>query len=212
MKKTEKRLPKIFLMVVVIVLSTSQTNLFAQEGKFGVKGGLNLSSLYIDEVDDENPRVGFHAGLYSQMPLGEFLALQPELLFTTKGAKGEYNISFFNGENEFNLHYIELPLLLVFDIADVFELHGGAYGAYLAGANISTDGDFGSAREELDRDNFSSFDYGFAFGFGLNLNESLQVGARYSAGLREIADSDVADVLLGDSKNANAQIFIAIGL
>ncbi len=211
MKKTQSVLLKFFLILSVI-LSAFQAELKAQESKVGIKGGVNFSSLYIDEVDDENPRIGFHAGLFSQISLGEFLAIQPEILFTTKGAKGEYDVLFFSGESKFNLNYLEVPVLLVFDVANVFEVHGGAYGAYLTGANISTDGSFGSGSEELDSDNFSKFDYGIAFGFGLNLNESLQVGARYNAGLKNIADSNAADTFLGDSKNANAQIFVAIGL
>ena len=50
--------------------------------RFGVKGGVNLSNLYIDEVTDEKAKVGLHAGLWMKAPIGEFFAIQPELLWS----------------------------------------------------------------------------------------------------------------------------------
>lgn len=81
---------------------------------------------------------------------------------------------------------------------------------YLLGASSSTEGDFGLGFEELDRDNFQNFDFGFATGVGVNLG-NLQVGLRYNLGLAEIADSAGARDLVGDSKNVVGQIYGAIG-
>ena len=40
----------------------------------------------------------------------------------------------------------------------------------------------------------------------------IQIGARYEHGLMTIADSDGAKLLLGDAKNACAQLYIAVGM
>src|SRR6267142_4206621 len=47
----------------------STTFLIAQNRgpKAGIKGGLNASSLYINNVTNENARLGFHGGLYGQL-------------------------------------------------------------------------------------------------------------------------------------------------
>ena len=39
-----------------------------------------------------------------------------------------------------------------------------------------------------------------------------QVGARYNYGLAKIADSDAAELVLGDSKNSVAQLYISLNL
>jgi hypothetical protein len=42
--------------IMVTLLATSSDNdLFAQ-ARAGIKGGLNVSNLYIDDIDDENAR------------------------------------------------------------------------------------------------------------------------------------------------------------
>jgi hypothetical protein len=40
----------------------------------------------------------------------------------------------------------------------------------------------------------------------------MQVGARYNYGLLKIADDDLSESFIGDSKNSNAQVYIALNL
>lgn len=174
----------------------------------GIKGGLNVSNLYVDEVDDENARFGFNAGFYAQIFSSEVFAIQPELLFSTKGTKTMYNnVIQGNGSTKFNLNYIELPVLAVFKLGDAAEIHFGPYWGYLLGANISRNGDTNTF-QELDRDSFRSWDFGLAGGLGFNFGAA-QIGARYTYGLREIADSSSARSQLGNAKNSCAQLYIA---
>ena len=175
----------------------------------GVKGGLNVSNLYIDDVSDENARFGFNLGVYGQILSSDAFAIQPELLFSTKGSKIEYGGSLFDQTVKYNLSYLDLPVLAVFKLGESAEIHVGPYVGYLLGANISHDGDLGSGVDDIDKDNLKSFDYGLAGGFGLNFG-NLQVGARYNYGLAELADSDAADLLIGDAKNSVAQIYLAL--
>jgi len=174
----------------------------------GIKGGLNVSNLYVDEVDDENSRFGFNVGFYAQLFSSEFFAIQPELLYSTKGTKTEYdNIVMGQGSTKFNLNYLEVPVLAVFKLGPAAELHFGPYWGYLLGVNVDRDGDTDTF-EELDRDAFRSWDFGLAGGIGINFGAT-QIGARYTYGLREIADSSAAEAQLGDAKNSCAQLYIA---
>jgi hypothetical protein len=150
-------------------------------------------------------------GVYGQLFSSEAFALQPELLFTTKGSKNVYDNSFFDQEVKFNLNYLELPVLAVFKLGKSAEIHAGPYIAYLLNANIKTEGDFGSGTDELDKDDFRAFDYGLSGGFGLNFG-ALQIGARYNYGLAEIQDSNDGEAMLGNAKNSVAQIYLAFNL
>ena len=196
--------------IVVSFASCVSSEVFAQM-RAGVKGGLNVSNLYVDDVDDENARYGFNLGFYGQVLSSETFAIQPELLFSTKGSKIEYGGGLFDQTVKYNLSYLDLPVLAVFKLGDAAEIHVGPYVSYLLDANISHDGDLGSGVDDIDREHLKSFDYGLSGGFGLNFG-ALQVGARYNYGLVKLADSDGAELLIGDAKNSVAQIYLALNL
>jgi hypothetical protein len=185
-------------------------DLFGQM-RAGIKGGLNVSNLYVDDVSDENARFGVNLGVYGQILSSETFALQPELLFSTKGSKVEYGGNFFDQTVKYNLSYLDLPVLAVFKLGESAEIHVGPYVGYLLGANISHEGDLGNGTDDIDRDNLKPFDYGLSGGFGLNFG-SLQVGARYNYGLAKLADSDAAELLIGDAKNSVGQIYLAFNV
>ena len=174
--------------------------------RYGIKGGLNASTLYIDNVDNRKERIGFHAGVFAQAPITSFLAIQPELLYTTKGASADYNVALFRGTNTFQLNYAELPILLTFKLGKTAELQAGPYAAYLLNANVKSTGSF-SGNTSLDRDNFNKVDYGLAGGLNLFFGKAL-IGLRYGQGLNRIADNGVSRDLLGNTKNAVGMISI----
>jgi hypothetical protein len=176
--------------------------------RVGVKAGLNVSNLYIDDVNDENARFGFNGGLYGQILSSEAFAIQPELLFSTKGSQADYG-GIINSTVKFNLNYLDLPVLAVFKLGPSAEIHVGPYFSYLLSANISYEGNVGSGTERIDRDQLKSYDYGLAGGLGLNFGAA-QVGVRYNYGLVKIADTNMAQNILGDSKNSVAQLYLAL--
>jgi hypothetical protein len=178
----------------------------------GIKGGLNWSNLIVDDVNDRNARLGFHAGVYGQLFSSRAFTIQPEINFSTKGNKIEYNNGLIDQETKFNLSYIDIPVLAVFKLGRAAEIHAGAYWAYLVGANIDADGDLDADFTRLDRDNFDKWDYGLVGGLGFNLGKGAQLGARYNYGLNEIAHSDGARRILGNTKNSVAQLYLAFNL
>jgi hypothetical protein len=203
------------LLTLTVLVATASSTLMAQSdpnptARVGVKAGLNASNLYIDDVNDENARFGFNGGLYGQILSSEVFAIQPELLFSTKGSQADYG-GIVNSTVRFNLNYLDLPVLAVFKLGPSAEIHAGGYASYLLSANIDYKGNIGNGTEKIDRDQLKSFDYGLSGGFGLNFG-AVQVGARYNYGLVKIADSDAARSLLGNSKNSVAQLYLALNL
>ncbi len=204
------------LKILTVIAALCLPNmLMAQEAETGIKGGLNLSTLSVDGSDDSNLKAGFHAGVYSKIPMSSYFAIQPELMYSGKGVKVNYDESAVaSGESQFNLHYIDLPVLLVFNLSEDFSIQAGPYVSYLIGANTETDASFFGAdidsEDELDRDHFQSLDYGFSAGLGFDLNPLL-FGFRYNIGLQQVAkDDDVSYDLLGDAKNSVIQLFVGL--
>jgi len=180
----------------------------ATKGRTGIRGGLNVSNLYLKEATDRNPRYGFHVGLFTQVPIIEgLLYLQPEISYSTKGVTARYNLlnGTFSGKNSFKLDYAEVPLLATIKVGNFVDLHAGVYGSYLVNASTESTVDTGSGSTVLNRDNFNTFDYGLSAGLSIYFGK-LMLATRYNYGLRPVAYTDAAKVFLGNAKNSAAQV------
>ncbi|MFB9079662.1 porin family protein [Flavobacterium procerum] len=207
-----------FLCALTLFLTASFGMLHAQDNnvntEFGVKGGFNMSNLYNsgDDVDDNNILYGFNAGLYATLPISDFVAIQPELLFTTKGAELEYNGA-LNGDAKFRLNYIEVPLLVRVNITKNFNVHAGGYASYLVSSKVTGSGDF-NFNEEIDRDDLNKFDAGISAGLGVDFNP-ISIGLRYNYGLTTVGKERT---VLGttytapDAKNSNLTLYLSYKL
>ena len=126
----------------------SITGMQAQDktASYGFKGGLNFSNLYSDNVDDNNVLTGFNAGLYAKFPITNNIAIQPEISYTTKGAELVYNNAFAKGTAKFNVNYIEVPVLLVMNITDNFNVQVGPYAAYMVSGKTTNNSNIFSSQ------------------------------------------------------------------
>jgi len=203
---------KLFTSTSLIIALVSAFPASAQmdEAGVGIKGGINLSNLYINDVDDENIGVGFQVGVVGKIPFTEVFALQPELLYTQKGATAVFDA--VDQEVAFNLNYLQLPILFNFNAGDVFNIHVGPYAAYLLNANVDYDGTFDGV-SDLNEDNFNRFDAGLSLGFEVGV-KNLSIGARYDYGLIGVGDDGFIDEVTGldDAKNNVIQVYVVLGL
>ncbi|MGA0558209.1 porin family protein [Larkinella sp. VNQ87] len=171
----------------------------------GIKGGLNASTLYLDNVEERNERIGFHIGAFTQIPVTGFFAIQPELQYSTKGVSADYNLLGANGRNSFKLNYVEFPVLATFKLGNAVDLQAGPYAAYLVNSKVTTEGDLGSNYSNISRDNFNSFDFGVAGGLNIYFGTVL-LGLRYGQGLQPVANDGAARLVMGKAKNATGQV------
>ncbi len=208
MKQTLKKL-SVFGMCAVVT-----TTVFAQQQqatgeskltpKFGIKGGVNLSNLYVDNVKDENVKVGANVGFYAKLPIAKGLSIQPEVLYSQKGAQLNYNNIFGSGKYRYNFDYIEVPVTAVINVAKNFNIQAGGYAGFLASAKVKDVDANGNIKgvTELNKDNFETFDYGLVGGLGFDI-ENTNIGLRYSYGLKNIGkDGSLSGNLLQNSKNS----------
>lgn len=143
--------------------------------ELGIKGGLNFANLKVNDNNDVNARTSFHLGGLAHFHLSKQFAIQPELLYSSQGAK--YN----NGE--FKLGYINVPVLGQFMIGEGFRLETGPQFGFLVSAK-SGDNDV--------KDAFKGFDLSWAFGAGYVTHGGFGVDARYNLGLSDISENEAS--------------------
>jgi hypothetical protein len=180
---------RIFLIALAL-MAFGVTN--AQQTRFGIKGGLNLTTFAGGNYWDAKSLVGFQLGGFAEIKVIDRLSIQPEVLFSTQGAKIDGG-SF--GDFDYKLNYINVPVLAKFYITKQFTVEGGPQLGFLV-----------SAKQEGDdvKDNFKSVDTGFNFGAGYNFTDNVSVNLRYTVGLSNIADynADTAEEYYDSPKNS----------
>jgi hypothetical protein len=195
-------------------LANAQNDNASSSSSFGVKGGVNFSNLYTEDVDDNNVLTSFNVGLFATMQITNFLAIQPELLYSRKGAELVYDNAFANGTAKFKLNYIEVPVLVKINVTKNFNIHAGPYFAYLIDADIkneSSNGGF-NFEENIDNDDLNKFDYGLSGGLGLDF-ETIGFGVRYNYGLATVGkerDFLGTSYAFPDGKNSNLIVYAAL--
>lgn len=203
------------LFAIFLKAQTTETEKGFLNSKFGIKVGLNLSNLYVKDVSSENSKIGFQVGLLAKTPIATYFSIQTELLYSLKGAQLEYNLPFLKEKASFNLNYIELPILAVFNIGKNFNLHVGPYVSYLAGVNVKNKTENGNFdfNKEINKNNFKSFDYGLAGGVGLDV-DNFAFGIRYNYGLNAIGKEKQVfgqAYRFPNAKNAVLQAYLTFG-
>ena len=149
---------------------------------FGIRAGVNFQNLTGKDADGNNLendlKTGFNAGVNAEIPVGIDFYLQPGLLFSTKGAKYD-----FQGiETKRNISYLELPVNFLYKPAlgeGRLLLGFGPYAAYALGGKIKgpsadIDMEFGDEVDET-----KAFDAGanLLAGYEFSNNLSFQLNA-----------------------------------
>ena len=157
----------------------------AQGMKFGAKAGLNMADWYGEDADGADSRTSFHVGGFAEFKVSEKFAVQPELLYSSQGAKGE--------GAKINTDYLNVPIMAKFYATDKLSIEAGPQIGFLMSAKLKPD----SGDSQDVKDSLKSTDFGVNFGLGYNFTENISGGLRYNLGLSSVPDS--ADV--GDVKN-----------
>jgi len=213
-----KNIVKISVVFLLVLGFTTTSNAQVNEAtpQFGVKGGANFSNLYTDDVDDNNVLTSFNAGVYATFPITDFVAIQPEVLYSRKGAELVYDNAFASGTAKFKLNYIEVPVLLKVNLAKNLSVHAGPYFAYLVDAQVTNESEGGSLDFEntYNNDDFNKFDAGLAAGIGLDFNK-FGVGVRYNYGLSTVGKERTIvgqTYTIPDGKNSNLSVYLTVQL
>lgn len=167
--------------VLFLSLAVAQT-IMAQRGAtthFGIKGGVNIANIKIQNAADGDARVRFHAGGLAHIHISPHFALQPELMFSAQGRQETINGVKFKT----NLSYINMPVLAQYMTGSGFRLQTGPQIGVLVDAETGIDG------SEVNVDgNYDRFDLSWAVGASYLTKTGLGFDARYNVGLNNIND------------------------
>ena len=172
----------------------------AQTARFGVKAGMNVSSL-TGNIENAEAKIGAHVGGLVEIKITNKFAIQPELLLSLQGAKNDYTEKFGNSrytnEEKLNLTYINIPVMAKFYVIPALSLEAGPQLGFLVNAErkytfTEVDGNDVStiSRKNDIKGNLRTLDAGFNLGASYYFTNNLFVQARYTIGLSSIDKND----------------------
>jgi hypothetical protein len=170
----------LFCSALLITVAT-----FAQRSQFGIKGGVNISTIKWDVPNTSfDNRIGFHVGLLDHIHLSRQWAIQPEIQYSTEGVKQAVN----SGEYTWKTDYVNIPVMIQYMFDNGFRLEAGPQ----LGLMVSSD----------DNDDiFKSTNVGVGFGLNYLTHSGVGIGGRYILGLSKINESIAAE-----AKSRNFQL------
>ena len=189
---------KLTLLVgIILILGVTAS---AQQANVGVTGkgfklGFDIASINTDydELDDFlDSRVGFIGGVYLTYNFTPQFAVQPEILYVSKGAEKDL----FIVTPYWSISYLEVPVLLKFDIMPAGPAHPNLFVGPAMSVLLSSE--VGYSDESFDvADGMKSLDMSLVFGGGIDYKH-LTFDVRYTLGLTNTIDADKVNELTGE--------------
>ncbi len=177
---------KLLLMAVITTISLFSTSLNtnAQEVEFGAKALLGTSTI----TDETNQGLTFSYGIGASLEfkLADMFAIQPELLYVSKGGSRSLDINVLNTTVDINtkLTYIEIPVLAKVIIGNNGVFIGPYFGINI-GSNVTMTQTQGLNSFKPD---FNLLDFGFTLGYERKIQNRMYVDGRVNFGVTKITD------------------------
>jgi len=152
-----------------------------QDTHFGLKAGLNISSLAEDPGADYDAKAGFHIGALAHVHLSPHFAVQPEVVFSTQGGKDR--------DVKWDINYINVPVLIQYMAGNGFRLETGPQLGFAVSSKVE------NGNVEVDNDSYvKTFDFSWAFGGSYIGAAGLGVDARFNLGITNIYEPEFPEV------------------
>ena len=161
-----------FITAILItgVASAQHGNAPAGHLSLGIKGGVNLYNVHNDDNTKYDQRIGYNFGLLGHIHLDNQFAIQPEIVYSTQGAK--------IGNTKYNLDYVNVPVLIQYMFDNGFRIQAGPQ----VGLLMSTTDN---------KDDFNPIDFGVSIGASYVVpSTGFGIDARYNLGLSNINKSN----------------------
>ena len=173
---------KTLTMFLLLLVTTVTVQAQMQAPGIGIRAGANYSGFSGDDSDNLDRMFGFHAGLTSQFYLtsDNFFAIQPELLFSKKGAESD------DDSFKYKISYLDVPVLARVNAGPLY-FEGGPQVSFRVGGDIESNG----INIDDDLDQFKRTSFGYAAGIGLAaVPLGLSIGVRYNGDISKLYDNE----------------------
>jgi hypothetical protein len=189
---------KLLLTSLVIVLALDS---FGQGISGGVKAGANLANQKWTSNGislDTKARPGIHGGVFVVIMINEKFGVQPEALFSMQGSRWDFS----GDDSKFKFNYLNVPVLLRYNITEMISIHAGPQFGFLLGAEAEDEsGDTADIKDDI-----KGIDVAGATGVEIDLPMGFGFGARYVLGFSNIAEDDPD--FDGEIKNRTFQLYV----
>lgn len=172
------------LVIVLVFLGMASFTYAQTHIQPGIKAGLNVANVHGKNFD-YNPRASFHAGGLLHIHLNRTWAIQPELVFSSQGAKYTNN----GVDYRTKLDYINIPALVQFMTASGFRVETGPQLGFLVAARSKAN----EGTNNNVNNQYRSADLSWALGAGYLFPSGFGIDARYNFGITEITENAALD-------------------
>jgi len=178
----------------------------AQEFNFGIRGGLNISSLgdyeqIVGQYEDSEleDKLGLYAGLFFQYTFANNFGIESGLFYAMLGGKEKENDYYEAYKVTANPAYLQLPVSVFYKInlPSDFKIYPalGIYAGYGLGGHLKTEGsiggeDIGSKVKYFD-DFAEKFDFGGTVGLNVQYKKFI-LGFHYDHGFIRVNKEKIA--------------------
>lgn len=152
----------------------------AQILKLGVKGGINYANqngttIMVNNTNYKTEAVtNYHIGFLAEVQLGERFSIQPEVLYSTQGAKYDAMGTINDFTND--VGYINIPVMAKINLNNTFSLDFGPQASFLM-----------NKKKNVSINDQKNIDFGAGAGLSIHITKSLFLQGRYVVGLTEIS-------------------------
>lgn len=167
--------------MVNFIHAQEETTDFREQFQFGAKVGANYSNVYDSKGEEfkADGKFGLATGVFLSIPIGKYLGVQPEILFSQKGFQATGVILGNTYKIVRTTNHIDIPLFFAFKPSEFFTVLAGPQFSYLIGQKdtfISSPYSY-DQEQEFTNDNIRKNTLCFIFGGDINLKH-IVLGAR----------------------------------
>lgn len=158
-----------------------------EKGRFGFKVGYNSASMSSSINSDATSKGGINFGVYGDFKVNSVFHVQPEINYSSQGENENYIIpptGASYGKTEVTLNYLNIPLILKFDMGKVVNFQVGPQLGLLLSAREK--GTINNQPVDDEIKNVIKNDFSMIFGLGFNVSKNINLGARYNYGISNV--------------------------
>jgi hypothetical protein len=195
---------KIILSLAVLTGFASAAN--AQTGvKYGIKGGFNGATFSGTDSKGSEYKAGFAAGVFANFGITDQVSIQPEVLFSQKGA----SVDNFQGVGantlKSTLSYIDVPILARINTGQdgkglFFEI--GPQGSLAVSNRDFIQANGNKFNENTTLNDINKVTIGYVGGIGYQITSGLSLGVRYTGDFSQTYKDGPSTTLKAASGNS----------
>lgn len=172
---------KTILGIASFLFLCSGANAQSTDTHFGLRAGLNISSLDVKDGVDFNSKAGVHIGALAHVHLSPHFAVQPELVYSQQGGDDD--------GDKWKINYLNVPVLFQYMTGNGLRLQTGPQVGLVLTSKIKS----GNIEENI-KDDVNTLDVSWSLGASYLFPEGVGLDARYNWGITNVNDAETPEV------------------